>query len=290
MAAGASRTIAVLSPGEMGSQIGLALRDAGVRVVTCLAGRGPASIRRAQEAGMETAPDLDSLVHQAEMVLSVVPPAAALPLAVGVAEAMRRAGAPRLYLDANSIGPHTARQAAEAIVSAGGQFVDGAIIGSAGDLRGRTTFYLSGAMASVAAAMLAPPLQVRVIGGEVGQASGFKVLYAGLTKGMSALGMELLAGAERLGLLHQLMDKYRADHPSVARFLERNLPGLPARAARRAQEMAELDQTLADLGLSSRMARAAQATLEAVAKRFGRDGGPPREEMEDVIAWWTRDR
>lgn len=290
MAATASRTIAVLSPGEMGSQIGLVLREAGVRVVTCLAGRGPGSKRRAREAGIETVPDLDSLVQEADMVLSVVPPAVALPLAGDVAEAMRRVGARRVYLDANSIGPHTARQAAEAIISAGGEFVDGAIIGSASDLRGRTTFYLSGAMADMAGAMLAPPLRVAVIGREVGQASGFKVLYAGLTKGMSALGMELLAGAQRLGLLDQLMDKYRADHPSVARFLERNLPGLPSRAARRAQEMAELEQTLADLGLGGHMARAAQATLEAVAGRYRQDGGPSGEKLEDVVTWWTRDR
>lgn len=280
-------TIAVLSPGEMGSRVGQALRDAGARVVTCLAGRGLASARRAAEADLEVVSDLDEVVREAGLVISVVPPAAAEPLSANVAEAMRLAGVRPLYLDANAIGPETALRIASAIGQAGGSFVDGAIIGPARDVRGRTRFYLSGAHAEEAAALLHPPLNVSVIGHEPGQASAFKVLYAGLTKGLSALGVELLAGAERLGLGELLLEKYHAEHPGVASFWEHNLPGLPPNARRRAQEMVELAETLQQLGLTAHMATAAQAVLESVAERY-EARGPSSDELAAVVDWWAR--
>lgn len=264
--AGASprRTIAVLSPGAMGSQVGRALRQGGARVVTCLEGRGAESARRAAEAGIEALSSLEELARTAALVVSVVPPAAAEPLARAMAAAMARAGARPIYLDANAIGPATAKRIGQAIEAAGAAYVDGAIVGAARDVPARTRFYLSGHRAAEAAALLAP-LLTTVLGTEPGQASAFKVLYAGLTKGLSALGVELLAGAERLGLSEALLEKFRADHAGVAAFWERTLAELPSVAWRRAQEMAELAETLDELGLSAHMARAAQRVLEELA-------------------------
>jgi 3-hydroxyisobutyrate dehydrogenase-like beta-hydroxyacid dehydrogenase len=250
----------------MGSQVGLVLREGGARVVTCLDGRGAESARRAAESGIEDVGNLERVVAAAALIVSVVPPAAAEPLAAQVAEAIARANARPLYLEANAIGPETAERIAQVLSEAGAAFVDGAIVGSSRDLRGRTRFYLSGECADEVAALLAP-LKTTVLGSQPGQASAFKVLYAGLTKGLSALGVELLAGAERLDLAGPLMDKLQADYPSVATFWEHNLPGLPPVAWRRAQEMAELAATLEHQGLTAHMAHAARSVLEDVARR-----------------------
>jgi 3-hydroxyisobutyrate dehydrogenase-like beta-hydroxyacid dehydrogenase len=247
-------------------------------VVTCVASRGPATQARAQEAGIELLPGLDDVVRQAGLVLSLVTPFGAAPLAGDLAAALGRTGARPLFVDGNSIGPGTAGDIAAVIEAAGGIFVDGCIIGAAANLD-RANFYLSGAQAEQAGAVLQAAVQTHIIGDRAGQASGFKILYAGLTKGMSALGYELLSGAQSLGLTDQLLTKYRSDHAGVAAFFERTLPELPPRATRRSQEMNELAATLEGLGLTAHVAHAAEQVLADIGSRYSGDGKAAWQEL-----------
>jgi L-threonate 2-dehydrogenase len=282
------RSIGILSPGEMGSQVGLVLHEAGAEVHTLVQGRSAATAERAAAAGMTAAADLDTLVRSSALILTVLPPSAAEPVAGEVAAALTRTGARPLYCDLNSIGPSTARRIQQTVQDAGARFVDGCIIGSGGGLRsGRTTFYLAGDGAAEVAALIRPLATITLDGG-AGEASAFKVFYAGMTKGMSALGMELLAGAERFGLRERLMDRYRSDHPSVASFFESNLPGLPPRSERRAEEMTELAETLEELGLDSFMAAATQRTLASVADRHAEDGAAELSNLDELLRWWAK--
>lgn len=280
------RAIAVLSPGDMGSAVGRVLREGGARVLTCVEGRSEATRRRAEDAGMVALPSLEGVVQQADLLVSIVPPLAAKPLAYDVAAAAAHVGARVLYCDANSIGPGTARTIEGMIVSAGGAFVDGGIIGGSGGLRRSTVLYLSGEAAPEVAQLL-EPIRTTIVGPEAGQASGVKILYAGLTKGLSALGTELTAGAERLGIRELLLEKYRAGHTDVARFFESTLPSLPPVARRRAEEMLELAETLESLGLGGHMARAAQATLDSVADRQAEQPAPEGGDLATFLTWWT---
>ena len=127
-------TIAVLSPGEMGTQVAKRLLRSGARVITCLAGRSPATATRAEEAGVECLPSLDDVVKQADLVISLVTPFATTPLAREVAAAMERTGRRVPYLEGNSISPSTACEIEGIITAAGGQFVDGGIVGGASEL------------------------------------------------------------------------------------------------------------------------------------------------------------
>lgn len=281
------RTIGILGIGEMGSAVGRALAEGGARVLTCIEGRSEASRRRADEAGLGLAPTLDQLVGQIDLFVSVVPPLAAEPLAADVASAADRTGARFLYCDANSIGPSTARRIEATIQAAGSRFVDGSIIGGAGSLRRNATVYLSGADAPEVAELL-DPLRTSIVGSDAGQASALKVLYAGMTKGLSALGTELMAGAERLGIRDLLLEKYAGTHPDVARFLNGNLPELPPRARRRAEEMLELTRTLEELDLPAHMASAAQATLDGLADRY-EDAPTATDDLDAFLRWWTSD-
>lgn len=275
--------IALLGVGEMGSAIGRALRARGqLEVATYVADRSPATRERADAAGLRIEPSLKSLLARSRLVLSIVPSASADPLAESVAAAARTVRGDLLYVDLNSIAPRTALAAARVLQAAGVEMVDGAIIGAAASVPDGVEIYLSGPRAEAVAALL--PLRCTVLGPEIGQASGFKVLYAGLTKGLSALGVELLAGAEALGLREPLMARYLADHASVPRFWSYILPGLAPRAARRAQEMDELAETLGDLGLSADMAVAAQRVLAAVADRYARAGAPDSS-LDAFLAW-----
>jgi 3-hydroxyisobutyrate dehydrogenase-like beta-hydroxyacid dehydrogenase len=260
--------VAVLSPGEMGTQVAIRLRElAGARVVTCLAGRSPRSAQGAEQANIEVLPSLDEVLREAHLIISLVTPHGAPAVARAITAAMGRTGARPVLVDGNAIGPATAQEIASIITASGGSFVDGAIIGSAMNL-GRATFYLSGKRAIEVAALIEPAVKTEILGDGDSQASGFKILYAGLTKGISALGCELLTGADRLGLLEPMLAKWGKSLPDVTSFFAHNLPDLPPRAARRSQEMEELAATLEGLGLESSMARGAQRELASVAERF----------------------
>ena len=65
------KAVGILSPGEMGSGVGTVLHQHGVRVLTCLAGRGAGSRERAFLAGFEEVANLDELVAQSDVLLSI---------------------------------------------------------------------------------------------------------------------------------------------------------------------------------------------------------------------------
>src|ERR1700679_3575090 len=71
--------VAIVAPGNMGAAVARRLTEHQVKVLTTLDGRGAASAARAREAGMTEVP-FERLI-EAQLVLSIVPPAAALSLA-----------------------------------------------------------------------------------------------------------------------------------------------------------------------------------------------------------------
>ena len=108
-------TIAILSPGDMGHAVGRVLAGAGYDVVTCLAGRSERTRALAETGGLSDLDSLDAVAAEASLVLSILPPAAALGLAGDMAAAIERSGARPVYVDCNAISPATARDIAQVI-------------------------------------------------------------------------------------------------------------------------------------------------------------------------------
>src|SRR3984893_14542022 len=76
-----SVTVAIVGAGEMGAAVGRRLRESGARVRTSLAGRSAESVARVRDAGLEVVNDDESLVRDANFVLSIVPPGVAVDVA-----------------------------------------------------------------------------------------------------------------------------------------------------------------------------------------------------------------
>jgi 3-hydroxyisobutyrate dehydrogenase-like beta-hydroxyacid dehydrogenase len=242
-------TIGLLSPGDMGHSIGAVLHNHGLRVLTCLTGRSERSRALAAEAGIEDVPSLEELVEQADVFLSVLVPAVALETAEKVASALRATRTDLLYIDCNAIAPRTVREVGAVVSAAGGRVADIGII-VAPPRRPGTRFYASGPGANEAAALAEYGLDVRVIGAEMGQASGLKMCYGALTKGLQALGVELLVAARALGLEDALRAEQQHSVPDVLTWLERSVPTMPPKAYRWVGEMEEIATTFADVGLT----------------------------------------
>jgi L-threonate 2-dehydrogenase len=109
-------------------------------------------------------------------------------------------------------------------------------------------------------------LSVQVLGTGTSQASAFKVVYAGLTKGLQGLFVELLMGAKRFGLLDEIIKRYDESFPGLLEKVSSSIVGLRIHAARRAEEMDELQRTYAHYGMQAFMAPAIQKVLGSIAE------------------------
>ena len=262
----AFQKIGIMSIGEMGFYWAKLLKRHGVDVLTYDKDRGEVSRKRAENAGVKSLASMAELVRQAELIVSIVVPFAAPKVAVNVAEAVKAVGRKDLlFLDANAISPMTADEITKTLVPAGVNFVDGCIIGGASKMGQGTTVYVSGPDAARLRALEAYDIPVKVLGAGTTQASAFKIIYAGLTKGLQGLFCELLMGARQYGLLDELRAQWEESYPGLLEKVSNSIVGLRIHAGRRAEEMDELRRTFNAEGLNSYMAPGAQKVLEAIA-------------------------
>ena len=262
----AFRTVGILSIGEMGFHWAKLLKSHNVEVLTYDKDRGEVSRQRGQNAGVKATGSMAELVQNSELIVSIVVPSAAKRVAEAVAVAVRESGRKELlFLDANAISPMTADDITAVLTPAGVQFVDGCIIGSAARMGKGTIVYVSGPQASRLTALEQFNIPTKVLGANTNQASAFKVVYAGLTKGLQGLFCELFMGARRFGLLKEITAQYEESFPGLIDKVSSSIVGLRIHAGRRAEEMEELKRTFQHHGLDSFMAPAAQKVLEAIA-------------------------
>ena len=257
-----TEVIAVIAAGEMGAGIGKRLSERGARVLTSLSGRSAASAARAREAGM-IAVDDGALVAEAGIILSVVPPGQAVAVAERLKPALARAAHRPLYIDGNAIAPATAVRIGAVLAGTPCRYVDGGIIGPPpGPGRG-PRLYVSGDAASEALRLTAYGLSVRVVDGPIGAASALKMSYAGITKGLTAVGTAMMLGAARAGLTDALRRELNESQPQLTAWLTRQVPRMFPKAYRWVAEMEEIAAFVEE-------DHAAQAMFLAIAQLYER--------------------
>jgi len=263
----AIETVGLLSPGDMGHSVGNVLRHGGLRVITCLKGRSSRSVTLAEEAGIEDVGDDETLVRQADAFLSVLPPSEAPALAERITAAVRATGTELLYADCNAISPETVKKVAGLTDGSGIRFVDVGIIGNPPQPGPpKTRFYASGPHATEFAQLGQHGLDVRVIGDRIGQASGIKMCYAALTKGLTALATELLTAGRVPGLEEPLQAELEASQGQLLAWITRQIPLMPPKAYRWVGEMLEIAATFEEVGLTPRILQGAADMYELVGK------------------------
>jgi 3-hydroxyisobutyrate dehydrogenase-like beta-hydroxyacid dehydrogenase len=236
-----SPVVAIVAPGNMGAALGQRLTENGVRVLTTLAGRRAATVARAAAAGMSDVA-LDRLA-EAEIVLSILPPAQALPFAEQMAPLLLAAERKPVFVDCNAVSPQTVRQIAAVVVGAGASFVDASIIGLP-PKPGQPSphIYVCGESAARARVLVLAQyaLDVRVLDGAVGAASALKMSYAGINKGVAALASAMILAAARSGATEALYQEMSESLPGLLQSLRRQVPDMLPKAYRWVAEMREI--------------------------------------------------
>lgn len=207
-------------------------------------------------SGVDGCESLTQAVRTASAVFSLV----TADQAFSAAEGASRAGINgRLFFDCNSCSPETKRKSAQCIETAGGRYVDVAIMGPVYPRLHRTPILVSGPNASAAKeTMDRLNMNATELRGPVGAASAIKLCRSIMVKGLEALTAETLLAARKLGVEGIVLDSLEASHPGFgwrdrsARALERMI----VHGQRRSAEMAEVCDMLNEIYIPNGMARA----------------------------------
>jgi RraA family protein len=286
--------IALLYPGDLGAVVGTALVRAGFRVESCVAERSVRTQRAAVSAGICCRESLEATLADADLILSLVPQAHAIATAQRCAATLcelARAGLrdpearPVLFLDANSIAPSGMREIATIIETAGARALDGAFLGSAREFALRGSLALSGPGARELSEQLGRAFSVRVLSERIGDASAFKLSFSAFNKAVVAAGFESLVAAEAAGFGAELLAALRDFYPGAIADVERQTPTYPRHAGRRADEMRQVAEWLAETGRPAELARASVACFERVARAgLGADAVQSAAEIWSALA------
>ncbi len=256
-------TIAILMPGDMGHGCGIAFRENGFRVVTCLAGRSERTRGLSAAAEIEDLPSLETVAREADLILSILPPSNAVDQAAAMADAMIAAGRSPVYADCNAISPDTTQRVGVEIARAGATYIDAGIIGrNPVTANGGTRFYASGPDTSAIEILDGCGVIVRTLGPEVGSASGLKMVYASVTKGTFTLHTAALTTAEALGLTEAYMAELAGSQEQILAAMNRMVPNIPLDAGRWIGEMHEIAATFASVGVTPKFHEGAAAMME----------------------------
>lgn len=275
-------TIAVVAMGEMGSGVARRLVERGARVVTSLGGRSAASAKRATDAGVTILADDATLVAEAELLLSIVPPSAAGDTTQRFLPLIEKAARKPVYIDCNAIAPQTLHAIAKPFLDRKLPFIDGSIIGgpprSADGSSPR--LYMSGPIANEAETLKQFGLDTRVLSTSLGDASTLKMSYAGITKGSQALGSAMALGAGRNGALESLVAELKFSQPQIYAWLAKGLPSMYDKAYRWDGEMREIAKFLLPEQGSSTMLTGAADLFQHIAAD-NREG--PQSEIISIL-------
>jgi len=285
MTSEAAPTIAIVGAGEMGSAIGRCLVDEGLTVTTSLEGRSRRSSERARDAGMVDAGSLESLIAGADLLLSILPPAAALDFARQACPLLGHSGRDPLFVDCNAVSPATLQSIAEVALSHGIRFQDVGIIGAAPRPdRVPVRFYTSGPFSEDLEALQTELVDVRPVGDEAGRASSLKMVYASLTKGTHALRAAAMMAAVSLGVHEEICDEWAYSQPDAYRSMQKRMPRMPQVAGRWAGEMREIADTYRSLGLTPSFHEGAAWVYELLAGLDQAEAGAPALNIGELAA------
>ncbi|HUG22750.1 NAD(P)-dependent oxidoreductase [Piscinibacter sp.] len=245
--------IAIIGYGEVGRILAEDLRAQGRAVTaydTKLRGELGEPLREhALRFGVTLAASHAQAVPGAELVISAVTASQAVPVAEACAPALYPG---TFFLDFNSASPGAKIRAGEAIASAGGRYVEGAVMTSVPPYRIQVPLLLGGPDAAALAPLLAElGFKARVASERLGVASATKMCRSVMIKGLEAMVIESFTAARHYGVEDAVITSLQETFPGIdwekqgAYFFQRVIE----HGRRRSEEVREVAQTVREAGL-----------------------------------------
>ncbi len=246
--------------GEAGQAMAAGLREAGVKSVSAwdILFPEPAGARLREAAdriGARAASSAADAMRETEIVISAVTAASSLAAAQSVKSHLR--GQP-FFLDVNSVSPARKQQTAK-LLGSQARYVDVAILSAILPARHRSPMLLAGPHAAAIEPILQGlGMRVAIAGPETGAAAAIKMVRGVMIKGIEALTLECFLAASRAGVVEEVADSLKNNYPTIdwPKLVEYNLERMASHGIRRAAEMAEVADTLRELGVEPLMTQA----------------------------------
>jgi hypothetical protein len=116
-----------------------------------------------------------------------------------------------------------------------------------------------------------------------GQASALKMIVSGIPKGLSGLFIETMLFAQDMDLLNEALEACDEIYPSIMEVIRRMLPTYPQHAARRCEELREVEETMLMGGLAPRVVRAVREVTSALASADWPNHDPQQWTVAEII-------
>lgn len=193
-------------------------------------------------------------------------PGNALEFAGDMANALTLTKRAPLFVDCNAIAPDTMRAIHEKITAADRRCADAGIMGPPPTDSVKSRLFVSGPEARVLEQLATPQLSIHVMSERIGDASALKICDAVMAKGVTAMLLQMLVVARRLGIEDALDDQCEGPRRYFHDWIIRTLPIVPPKAYRWVPEVEQIAQTFESAGMSGDMMRAAMEVYEQVAQ------------------------
>ena len=246
--------VGLVGYGEVGRILAEDLRGRGVRVSAFdlkLAGAAGDALREHAAAhAVALLTGHAALAAEVELIISAVTASQAVSVAQACAPGLRHG---TFFLDLNSASPGAKCRAAGLIDSAGGRYVEGAVMTSILPYRIRVPLLLGGPNA----AALAPALDAlgfapKLASERLGVASATKMCRSVMIKGLEAMVVESFTAARAYGVEDAVLASLKETFPGIdwekqgAYFFQRVIE----HGRRRSEEVREVAETVREIGLT----------------------------------------
>lgn len=215
-----------------------------------------AYLAKAEAVGTTACADARSACAGAGIVISAVTASAAEEVAVA-AGAYLAPG--QIFFDVNSVAPATKQRSAHAFGRSGALYVEGAVMAPVPPQRLKVPILAGGAAAVTTAETLnALGMAIRPVASEIGRASATKLCRSIMIKGIEALILDCARASRMHGVEADVFASLAATFPGHDWLeLADHMAGrVRQHGIRRAAEMREAADMLADLGLDPSLCRA----------------------------------
>jgi 3-hydroxyisobutyrate dehydrogenase-like beta-hydroxyacid dehydrogenase len=249
------RQIALIGFGEVGGIFGHDFAAAGlcVSAFDILLHAEPshsAMLAKAKSANVRPCDTLEAALCGADLVISAVTASSAAGVAGSAAPFLNRG---QIYLDLNSVSPETKREIASALNESPATFIEAAVMAPVAPQRLKVPILLGGADAATAAERLqAIGMNVKPVSDRIGVASAIKMCRSIIIKGLEAITLVSMFTARRYGAEKLVLESLAATYPGMGwngALPDYLISRVAEHGKRRAAEMREAAQAIADVGL-----------------------------------------
>lgn len=256
--------IAILFPGDMGTQIAKTLIKNSYQVITAGEGRSQKTLENIKDIGIDDVGSLQNVIDQANIIFSLTSPEGSLQVAKNTISCLKNTNNQPVYIDLNSNTPEIALSIEKLCSSNNIKFVNAAVMGASKDIPDNATLVVSGVYRNLFVDQFSNIFTIKDAGEKTEAASAYKLLFSMVNKGMNALFFETMTAASHFGILDELNESLQKFLPGTYQDLIKTTPTYPQHIFRRIDEMKGLTEMLKNENLPHVIASGTAETFERV--------------------------